>query len=202
MESEKRVLVLASASDIRRQILQDAGLRCRVEIADVDEELLRALPADEMARSLAQAKAVAVSARNPGDLVIGCDQVFTLNGEYLPKPKDSSEVAVKLRRLSGKMHDFHCGIALAQDGVVVRAGVERVSVQFHNLSDDEIAHYAASGEGVGCAGGYQLEGGGSRLIHAVKGSHFAVLGLPLHLLITYLRELDVLLDVTMENTVS
>ncbi len=199
MTSNSRALVLASASDIRRQILQDAGLRFRVEAADVDEESSRAAPPQEMARTLAEAKASAVSVLNPGELVVGCDQVFTLNGEFLPKPKNRQEVAQKLQRLSGRTHLFHCGLALVCDGEVLRSGVERVSVQLHALSQGEIDHYAASGEGVGCAGGYQLESGGARLIHAVNGSHFTVLGLPLHLLITYLRELDVLADLTQEK---
>lgn len=186
--------MLASASEIREQILLAAGFRVRVRVAEVDEDLHRDLTPEIMAWTLSGLKALEVSRNEPGELVVGSDQVFTLAGEFLPKPKNQHDVEKKLRLLSGRTHVFHCGAALARDGQLIRQGVERVAVTFHELSESEIEACSATGEGVGCAGGYQLEGRGSQLIQHIDGSHFAVLGLPLFTLTTFLRELGCLQD--------
>ncbi len=142
-----------------------------------------------LAGELARAKAMAVSARRPGDLVLGADQVFELEGRLWPKPEDGPALRAKLRAMSGKTHTFHCGMALVRSGNVVAECVERARVRFRVLSPEDVEDYAATGEGLGCAGGYRLEEGGVRLIDDIEGSHFTVLGLPMIRLVGFLRDL-------------
>lgn len=185
-------ICLASASDIRRQLLEAAGLEFEVDPAEIDESV----HVDEndpagTARTLALEKAFTVSRRRPGEIVLGADQVFTLEGRFMPKPGDREGVVERLTAMSGRTHVFHCGVALVRDGVSLFDVVEIAEVGFHNLSPAEIDNYADTGEGVGCAGGYQLEGAGVRLICSLEGSHFTVLGLPMIPLLDALRRLEV-----------
>ncbi len=182
-------LILASGSPIRRRLLEAAGIRFRVDVADVREVIPEDADPRKLARDLARAKAAAVSARRPGELILGADQVFELEGRLWPKPEDGGALRAKLRAMSGKTHVFHCGMAMMRSGEVVAECVEEARVRFRVLSPEDIEDYAATEEGLGCAGGYRLEEGGVRLIDAIHGSHFAVLGLPMLRLVGFLRDM-------------
>lgn len=182
-------LILASGSSIRRQLMEAARIPFTVDPADIDEEACREPMPAERAKKLAIAKAEHVSKRHPGRLCLGSDQVFSLDGEFFSKPTSVAAVEALLLRMNGKTHEFHCGIALVEDGVVVDAAVETARVTFLRLPAEEIRRLAATGEGIGCAGGYQLECGGVRLIQAIEGSHFTVLGLPMLRLCAMLRSI-------------
>jgi septum formation protein len=180
-------LILASGSGIRRQLLEAAGIRFAVDPANIDEDALEEAGAARRARALAAAKARVVSERWPGRLVLGADQVFALGRRLFSKPKTVPEAADMLRLMSGKIHEFNCGVALVRDGATVFECLEKARVRFYRLTEDEILSYARTGEGVGCAGAYRLEGGGVRLIRSIEGSTFTVLGLPMLSLIAALR---------------
>ncbi|MEZ6197244.1 MAG: nucleoside triphosphate pyrophosphatase [Planctomycetota bacterium] len=182
-------MILASGSAIRARLLRDAGLRFEVQPADIDEEACRLEDPGARARELALGKARAIAARHPERLVLGSDQVFTLDGRFVPKPVDRASLIAKLRSLSGRTHVFHCGLALVRGSEVLLDVVDRAEVSIHELGEAEIAAYADTGEGIGCAGGYRLEEGGVRLIREVRGSHFTVLGLPMLELVAALRRL-------------
>lgn len=182
-------IILASASSIRRQLMEAARIPFSVDPADIDEEACREPSPSERARQLAIAKAKHVAKRHPGRLCLGSDQVFSLGGEFFSKPTSIAAVEALLLRMNGRTHEFNCGIALVRDGDVVDAAVETARVTFLELSADEIRRLAATGEGIGCAGGYQLECGGVRLIKAIDGSHFTVLGLPMLRLCSMLRSI-------------
>ncbi len=182
-------LILASRSSIRHRLLQAAGIRHTVDSADVEEVICEDADPGSLAADLARAKAMAVSARRPGELILGADQVFELEGRLWPKPEDGRALRAKLRAMSGKTHSFHCGLALVRSGKVVAECVERARVRFRVLSPEDVEDYAATEEGLGCAGGYRLEEGGVRLIEEIEGSHFTVLGLPMIRLVGFLREL-------------
>ncbi len=182
--------VLASNSSIRRSLLESADFQFLVDPADIDERSIESEFTDPaaLAARLAEEKALVVSRRRPGALVLGSDQVFTLNGSFVAKPTNRQELRAKLQSLSGETHEFHCGFALARDGKTLHVEVDRVQVTFYDLSEGEIDDYTHSGEGIGCAGGYRFEEGGVRLIREVMGSHFTVLGLPMLPLVKWLRE--------------
>ncbi|MCB9830923.1 MAG: septum formation protein Maf [Planctomycetes bacterium] len=190
MSGSEQTLILASGSGIRRQLLEQAGFRFRVDPADLDEAELQTRIADprRLAVELAQAKARAVAPRHPGALVLGSDQVFSLDGRVVAKPEDRVALAAKLRAMSGRTHRFDCGFALVRDQEVLLADLDSVEVDFHRLGEDEIAAYVALGEGLGCAGGYRLEERGLRFVKAVRGNQFTVYGLPMIPLMGWLRD--------------
>ena len=189
MTDVPREFVLASGSGIRRRLLEDAGFDFEVVRPNIDERALEtgAEKPQELAIKLATAKALAVTAQRPGSLVLGSDQVFTLEGKPWAKPETTADLRDKLTMMSGATHVFFCGFSLVQDGQVRHESWDSVAVEFYELSEDEIEDYVDSEEGIGCAGGYRLEEGGVRLIKNIAGSHFTVLGLPMIPLVAWLR---------------
>lgn len=186
------MLVLASTSAARRAMLDAAGVSHEAVSAGVDEEAAKAalshLDGRELADALAELKAVKVSSRRLGDLVLGCDQTLELeDGRMLDKPGEN--LADQLRLLSGKTHRLHSAVVAAENGQPVWRHVERAKLTMRVLSDafiaDYVAHEAAAVEG--CVGGYRIEGRGVQLFSRIEGSHFTILGLPLLPLIDWLR---------------
>lgn len=189
MSRDNPEIILASTSSIRRRLLEDAGLRFRSVAPDVDESAFVREDPHELAAVLARAKAADVSRRSPGAIVIGADQVFTLAGRFAPKPRDVTQVRAKLTAMNGRAHEFHCGLCVMRGEEPLHEGVYTARVTVHRLTEAEIDAYAATGEGIGCAGAYRLEEGGVRLIRSIQGSHFTILGLPMLPLVATLRDL-------------
>lgn len=195
------MLVLASRSAGRRALLENAGIPHDVMTASIDEDAAKAslrargLGARDLADALAELKALKVSAKCPGDLVLGCDQTLALDGGTMfDKAPDRSTLAGQLRQLSGKTHSLFSAIVLAEQGQPVWRHIERVRMTMRPLSDAFIADYLeAEGDGLlGCVGGYRIEGRGVQLFSRIEGSHFAIIGLPLLPLLDYLRTRGIL----------
>jgi len=140
------------------------------------------------ARLLARAKARSVAVIEPDAVVIGADQVCHLEGEVFHKPADPEDHMAQLRRLRGRTHELVTGVALVGPGVE-RLFDDRTTIRLRDLSDAELGSYLRTGEGQGCAGGYQVEGVGAQLIEHVGGDWFNVVGLPVLRLISELRAL-------------
>ncbi len=139
-----------------------------------------------LARSLARQKAAAVARQHPGAVVVGADTVVALGEGLLGKPRDEAENRAFLRRLAGQTHQVYTGVSVfAPNGE--ESGVERTDVTFRPLSDAEIAHYAATGEGLDKAGGYGIQGVGMALVARIEGDYSNVVGFPLGLVIRLLR---------------
>ena len=186
------MIVLASTSVARREMLSAAGVIYEAMAPSVDEEAakqaLRHLDGRGLADALAELKAVKLSSRRPGDLVLGCDQTLELeDGTLLDKP--GAALAEQLYQLSGRTHRLHSAIVAAENGQPVWRHVERVKLTMRPLSDAFIIDYvAAEGAAVaGCVGGYRIEGRGVQLFSRIEGSHFTILGLPLLPLLDWLR---------------
>lgn len=188
-------LILASASAARRAMLGQLGVEFVSEAPDVDEAAIKARmagqPAADVAAALAAAKAVTVSQRRPGTLVLGSDQILELDGELMDKAEDLAGARARLRRLRGRSHTLHSAAALARDGQVVWSGLDRAEMHMRPYTDDFLERYlAAEGDQLlGSVGCYRLEGPGAQLFERVEGDFFTVLGLPLWLVLGELRRL-------------
>jgi len=187
-------IILASSSPRRAEILRDAGIPFTVCAASIDEAPLPHEPAHAMVARLAEAKArAAASLVNTGDggcIVIGADTTVELNGEILGKPDDAAHAREMLVKLSGCTHRVLTGIFLLRlPGNASRAAVEISSVTFASLSEKEIAAYVSSGEPLGKAGGYAIQGLAGRFIPRIEGCYFNVVGLPLARVYALLQEL-------------
>lgn len=195
------MLILASGSTGRRALLENAGVSHDVITASIDEDAAKAtlfaqgLGARDLADALAELKALKVSAKYPGDLVLGCDQTLALDdGTLFGKASDRASLAEQLRRLSGKTHSLFSAAVLAEQGRPVWRHVERARMIVRPLSDAFIADYLeAEGDALlRCVGGYRIEGRGAQLFSRIEGSHFAVVGLPLLPLLDALRTRGIL----------
>ncbi|MDR2253812.1 MAG: Maf family nucleotide pyrophosphatase [Bifidobacteriaceae bacterium] len=186
-------LVLASASPARRATLLAAGIEPLVQIVDVDETavLAAALAAEPnlspaaQVTLLARAKAEAAAPSAPPDaLVLGCDSMLELDGEVLGKPRDAADAARRIRQQSGRSAVLHTGHwlagAAARDGRRVGEGsASSTVVRFAELEDAEITAYVASGEPLGVAGAFTIDGLGGPFVEGIVGDHHGVVGLSL-----------------------
>jgi len=181
------MLVLASASPRRSELLTQAGYRFRVHPAHINEDVLPGEDPIVYVTRLAREKAEAVfrelTAASPKPekiAVLGADTTVTLDNTILGKPLDAADATRMLRLLSGRTHRVITGVALvAAAGVEVAAEV--TAVRFLTLSEAEIADYVAGGEPMGKAGAYAIQGRAARWIPRIEGCYFNVMGLPLAL---------------------
>jgi nucleoside triphosphate pyrophosphatase len=186
-------LILASASPRRAEILRNAGIQFEISAPDVDESRLTGeLPGDYVRRlALAKAQSAAAEYRDPVDetLILGADTVVVVNADILGKPVSQDDARSMLRRLSGRVHEVHTGLALLRStGAEQRVVEEITQVHFALLSDREIEDYIATGEPFDKAGAYGIQGTGGRYVTRIEGCYFNVMGLPLARLWSLLRE--------------
>lgn len=181
-------LLLASASPRRAGLLTAAGFSFDVVPADVDEQLLPGEDPEAHVLRLARAKVWAVTSTEPDSVILGADTVVIVDGEILGKPADNRQAASMLRRLSGRSHQVLTGVVVRR-GKREESGVERTSVRFLPLSDQEIAWYISTGEARDKAGAYGAQGLASRFVERIDGSYTNVVGLPVPLVCRLLDSL-------------
>jgi septum formation protein len=162
------------------------GVAFRVRISNVEEIIQPGEPAAVSAERLARAKADAVARREVLP-VLGADTVVLCEGRILGKPASAAEAAHMLRLLAGRRHEVLTGVCL-QTGTTARSAVERTSVTFAPMTEEEIAWYVGSGEALDKAGAYHVDGRGSLFIESVDGSPSNVAGLPVRLFLRLVRE--------------
>ncbi len=175
------MFVLASTSPRRRELLTQIGLTFDVETADIDETPQLGEDAVAYVKRLAEHKAAVVWARhkNPSRLVVlGADTAVWCAGKILGKPVDEADASRMLRLLSGKTHQVMTGVALLS-ATAVQVEAEVTDVEVIALTEKQIADYVASGEPMGKAGAYAIQGRAARFIPRIAGCYFNVVGLPL-----------------------
>jgi septum formation protein len=186
-------IVLASTSEIRRELLGKAGLLADIAAPAVDEDRIKAELADErpehIAMALARAKSLGLSKPPASGIVIGADQVLAFNGEILSKPADIAAAGRQLRTLRGQIHFLETAIACSQDGEVVWSHHDCAELTMRDFSDQFLDAYLASEGASVCTsvGGYKLEGRGIQLFSKIRGDYFSILGLPLIPLLNFVR---------------
>ncbi len=193
------MLVLASASPRRQELLRNAGFEFTVCPADIPETRLDGEPPTEFAIRLAREKARAIFDRimdgnsprpagpSEGPIVLGADTVVVVDEHVLGKPTDEGDAARMLRMLSGRRHHVTTGLCLIGPNFEDTCS-EKTEVVFDKLSDAEIAAYVSSGEPMDKAGAYAIQGIASRWIPRIDGCYFNVVGLPVALVCRMLRQ--------------
>ena len=182
------MIILASKSPRRKQLLSMMGLEFTVQTADIDETMDPSqTPAHEVAAVSAR-KAEKIAALHPQDVIVSADTIVVIDGKILGKPKDEQDAARMLRLLSGRTHTVYTGLTVHANG---KANTQVVStgVTFRDLSNAEIAAYIETKEPMDKAGAYAVQGFFARYIEGLKGSYANVMGLPVHLVYQKLKEL-------------
>jgi len=179
------VLVLASQSPRRAEILRQAGIPFVVRSALVDEAPQANEQPEDYVRRLAEEKALAVAAA-PDETVLGADTTVVIGNELLGKPEDAADAVRMLEVLSGRGHQVLTGICLRRPSGTVR-DFAATRVWFTRMTSREIEDYVASGEPLDKAGAYAIQGLGSKFIERIEGCYFNVVGLPIALVYKHLR---------------
>ncbi len=183
------MLILASASPRRSELLRNAAISFEVDPAHVREEPFPHETPLAYAQRLAHDKALAAFARHPEDVVLGADTVVVVDEHLLEKPIDPQDAARMLRLLSGRMHQVITGVCVVASGFE-RTEAEITQVSFSALSEREISEYVRTGEPMDKAGAYGIQGIASRWIGRIEGCYFNVVGLPITRVYGLLREAE------------
>jgi septum formation protein len=192
------MLVLASASPRRQELLRNAGISFVVQPTDVPEVPRPAEAPRTFAERMAREKGLAGFHRQPDSFVLGADTIVVVDAEILGKPRDGADAARMLRLLSGRTHQVITGVCLV--GPQLRTENQQLATAFEDirsettvvtmeaLSDDDIRSYISTGEPMDKAGAYAIQGRASQWISHINGDYFNVVGLPVSLVYKMLRE--------------
>jgi septum formation protein len=189
------MLVLASASPRREELLRNAGITFEIEPAHIAEDPLPGEPPRVLAERLAKEKAAAISAQRKSDYILGADTVVVVAGEMLGKPYDNADATHMLKLLSGRTHQVITGVCLMGPVTQVTTSKtpptpvgwfedvrsETTQVTMASLTDQEISYYVSTGEPMDKAGAYGIQGIASRWVTRVEGDYSNVVGLPVSL---------------------
>ena len=175
------MLILASTSTYRRDLLKRLAVDFQAVAPDYEEEHDLDLPPEKLVVELAVRKAKSLSGRFPDDLIIGCDQVAELEGRILLKPGSIERAKTQLRELSGRTHRLLTGLAVFQPATKrLETVLDIHQMTLRDLTDEEIAEFVEAEKPVDCAGAYKVEGPGIALFESMRGDDYTgIIGLPL-----------------------
>jgi len=176
------VLILASGSPRRRQLLEMLGIPVRVVPPNIPELRRPAETAVDYVERLAREKALSVA----GTLVLGADTTVVVRDEVLEKPADAADALRMLRKLQGRTHQVVTSVALVS-GEAVHQATDVTSVSFRRLPEEFLEAYVATGEPMDKAGAYGIQGYGAALVQRIEGDFFGVMGLPIRLVLELLE---------------
>ncbi|MFZ0758729.1 MAG: Maf family protein [Candidatus Sulfotelmatobacter sp.] len=182
------MLILASASPRRQELLRSAGIPFTAQPADIDETPLDGEAPRDCAERLAREKALAIFQHQANNYVLGADTIVVLDHMVLGKPRDAGDAARMLRRLSGRTHAVITGVCLVGPAAFEKTASETTLVTMREISGDEIRGYVATGEPMDKAGAYAIQGIAARWIPRIEGDYANVVGLPVALVYAMLRE--------------
>ncbi|MBO6177723.1 MAG: septum formation inhibitor Maf [Selenomonadaceae bacterium] len=180
------MIILASASPRRRELLEQIGEEFVVKVSEA-EEVKSANSPLELAEKNAKLKALAVAKEHREYPVLGADTIVVLDGKIYGKPKDEQDARQMLKSFSGRVHEVLTGICLVKDEKIYSKTV-RTEVTFGEMTEKEIEEYIATKEPMDKAGAYAIQGKAARFIKCINGSFSNVVGLPLHELNELLKE--------------
>ena len=187
-------IILASKSEVRKKILEDNKITCRVEPSNVDEESIKESLLKEKAspeiisKNLAELKANKISQKRIGELVLGADSVIDLNGKIISKPANRDEALEILRALNGQTHQLISSVCISQNGSMIWNYTDKASLTMKQMREDELTGYLAkiSDESLYAYNVYQIEGEGRSLFSKIDGDEDTIMGLPVKKIKEYL----------------
>jgi septum formation protein len=184
----ERLIVLASSSPRRKELLEKIGLKFIVDHSNYPEDLHSNLPPQQMVESISIGKAMAVAEAHRDAIIIAADTIGVFRRKKMGKPRTMDEAREMLREMSGKSHKVITGIAIvdAAHNKTVSWSVE-TRVYFRKINEEEINNYVKSGEPLDKAGAYAIQGLGSVIVEKIKGDFYNVMGLPLSSLVENLK---------------
>ena len=188
-------IILASKSGVRKKILENNDIICKVEPSNLDEEsvkdsLLKEKATPEIiSKNLAELKANKISMINKGKLVLGADSVIDLNGKIISKPADRNEALEILRKLNGQTHHLISSVCISQDGSMIWNYTDKASLTMKKMKDDQLKNYLSkiSDEALYAYNVYQIEEEGRSLFSKIEGDEDTIMGLPVKKIKEYLN---------------
>ncbi len=190
-------IILASKSEVRKDILNKNNIECIVEPSNVDEDpvkksLLREQASPEIiSKNLAELKANKVSAKKTNKIVLGADSVIDLEGEIISKPESREEAMEILRKLNGKLHFLISSVCISKNGSMIWNYTDKAKLTMKNFSDDQLKNYLSkiSDKNLYAYNVYQIEGEGRSLFASIEGDEDTIMGLPVKKIKEYLGSL-------------
>ena len=183
------MLILASGSPRRKEILEKLGYQFKTEKTDADERYPDNMRVSDIAEHLSVIKAKTSLTKNPDDVVIGSDTIVVLDGRVLGKPDSIRDAKEILMALSGKTHIVYTGVCVAS-AEKTESFTVATEVTFSELNESDIDEYIASGEPMDKAGAYGIQGFGCRFVSSISGDYYAVMGLPANKLYEVLKNFN------------
>ena len=190
-------IILASKSEVRKEILDKNNIKCVVEPSNVDEEpvkeslLKEQVSSEIISKNLAELKANKVSMKKNDEIVLGADSVIDLQGELISKPESREEAMEILRKLNGKSHFLISSVCISKNGSMIWNYTDKAKLTMKNFTDDELKNYLSkiSDETLYAYNVYQIEGEGRSLFASIEGDEDTIMGLPVKKIKEYISKL-------------
>jgi len=190
-------IILASKSKVRKKILEENGISCSVEPANVDEDLVKEgllkqrMSSEIVSKNLAELKANKISQKKNGELVLGADSIIDLNGIIISKPSNRDEALKILQKLNGKKHHLISSVCVSINGSMIWNYTDKAGLTMKQMSDDELKFYLSKikDEDLYAYNVYQIEGEGRSLFSKIEGNEDTIMGLPVKQIKEYLKTL-------------
>jgi len=191
-------IILASNSKVRKKILNENGIKCKVFPSNVDEELAKESLMKENAspelisKNLAELKANKISLKFNNEIVLGADSVIDIDGDLVSKPKNREEALKILKKLNGKTHHLISSICVSKNGSMIWNYTDKAALTMKNMTDQQLKEYLfkIKDEALYSYNVYQIEGEGRSLFSKIEGDENTIMGLPVKKIKDYLRNLE------------
>ena len=188
-------VILASSSKVRKKILEENGIECKVFPSNVDEEPVKKsliknnINSEIISKNLAELKANKISLKFNNEIVIGADSVIDINGELISKPKNREEALKILKKLNGKTHYLISSVCISKNGSMIWNYTDRATLTMRDMSEKQLKEYLAkiSDESLYAYNVYQIEGEGKSLFVKINGDEDTIMGLPVKKIMDYLK---------------
>ncbi len=191
-------IILASSSKVRKKILDDNGIECRVFPSNLDEESIKVSLIKEksspelISKNLAELKANKISLKYNNEIVLGADSVIDINNELVSKPKNREEALKILKKLNGKTHYLISSVCISKNGSMIWNYTDKAALTMKNMTDQQLKEYLfkIKDEALYAYNVYQIEGEGKYLFSKIDGDENTIMGLPVKKIKSYLRNLE------------